>query len=99
MKLTIVSDSQSEKLIPKISEYANTQNKVNVSDLSANHPYHIKIEELSRKLWAPPTKTVLRDSGWFYERSRGQYNEMLASGSRNVLKIKYPKTQLLLKQI
>lgn len=97
MKLTIVSDSQSEKIIPKISEYANTQNKVNVSDLSANHPYHIKIEELSRKLWAPPTKTVLRDSGWFYERSRGQYNEMLASGNRNLLKIKYPKTQLFTK--
>ncbi|QKQ68888.1 AIPR family protein [Acinetobacter sp. 10FS3-1] len=97
MKLTIVSDSQSEKIIPKISEYANTQNKVNISDLSANHPYHIKIEELSRKLWAPPTKTVLRDSGWFYERSRGQYNEMLASGNRNLLKIKYPKTQLFTK--
>lgn len=97
MKLTKVSHEQSEIVVPRISQYANTQNKVNLSDLSANHPYHIRIEELSRKLWAPPMKNALRDSGWFYERSRGQYNEMLASGSRALLKIKYPKTQLFTK--
>ncbi len=94
MKLTKVSHEQSEKVVPRISQYANTQNKVNLSDLSANHPYHIKIEELSRKMWAPPAKNALRDSGWFYERSRGQYNEMLSSGNKVLLKIKYPKTQL-----
>ncbi|MBR8607078.1 AIPR family protein [Acinetobacter baumannii] len=63
MKLTKVSHEQSEKIVPRISQYANTQNKVNLSDLSANHPYHIKIEELSRKMWAPPAKNTLRDSG------------------------------------
>lgn len=97
MKLTKVSHEQSEKVVPRISQYANTQNKVNLSDLSANHPYHIKIEELSRKMWAPPAKNALRDSGWFYERSRGQYNEMLSSGNKVLLKIKYPKTQLFTK--
>ncbi|MDM1757673.1 AIPR family protein [Acinetobacter sp. 256-1] len=97
MKLTKVSNTESEKVIPRISQYANTQNKVNLSDLSANHPYHIRIEELSRKMWAPPTKNALRDSGWFYERSRGQYNEMLSSGNRILLKTKYPKTQLFTK--
>lgn len=97
MKLTKVSHEQSEKVVPRISQYANTQNKVNLSDLSANHPYHIKIEELSRKMWAPPAKNALRESGWFYERSRGQYNEMLSSGNKVLLKIKYPKTQLFTK--
>lgn len=97
MKLTKVSHEQSEKVVPRISQYANTQNKVNLSDLSANHPYHIKIEELSRKMWAPPAKNTLRESGWFYERSRGQYNEMLSSGNKVLLKIKYPKTQLFTK--
>lgn len=94
MKLTKVSHEQGEVVVPSISKYANTQNKVNISDLSANHPYHIKIEELSRKIWAPPAKNTLRDSGWFYERTRGQYNEMLASGKNGLLKIKYPKAQL-----
>lgn len=97
MKLTKVSHEQSEKVVPRISQYANTQNKVNLSDLSANHPYHIKIEELSRKMWAPPAKNTLRDSGWFYERSRGQYNEMLSGNNRVLLKIKYPKNQLFTK--
>ncbi|HHP0322131.1 AIPR family protein [Acinetobacter baumannii] len=97
MKLTKVSHEQSEKIVPRISQYANTQNKVNLSDLSANHPYHIKIEELSRKMWAPPAKNTLRDSGWFYERSRGQYNEMLSGSNRVLLKIKYPKNQLFTK--
>lgn len=97
MKLTKVSHEESEKVVPRISQYANTQNKVNLSDLSANHPYHIRLEELSRKMWAPPTRHVLRDSGWFYERSRGQYNEMLSSGNRILLKIKYPKNQLFTK--
>ena len=97
MKLTKVSHEQSEIIVPRISQYANTQNKVNLSDLSANHPYHIRIEELSRKMWAPPTKNLLRDSGWFYERSRGQYNEMLSTGNRVLLKTKYPKTQLFTK--
>ncbi|MEI1707516.1 AIPR family protein [Acinetobacter baumannii] len=97
MKLTKVSHEQSEKIVPRISQYANTQNKVNLSDLSANHPYHIKIEELSRKMWAPPAKNTLRDSGWVYERSRGQYNEMLSGSNRVLLKIKYPKNQLFTK--
>lgn len=97
MKLTKVSHEESEKIVPRISQYANTQNKVNLSDLSANHPYHIRMEELSRKIWAPPTKNALRDSGWFYERSRGQYNEMLNQGNKNLLKTKYPKAQLFTK--
>ncbi len=46
---------------------------------------------------APPTRHILRDSGWFYERSRGRSNEMLSSGNRILLKIKYPKNQLFTK--
>src|SRR5699024_3890388 len=44
MKLTVIDDEkQKEELVPQISQYANTQNKVNMSDLSSNHGYHIKI--------------------------------------------------------
>lgn len=52
----------------KISRYANTQNKVNEADFSANHPYHVELERLSRTVWAPGEQ-----SHWFYERARGQY--------------------------
>lgn len=94
MKLSIINyDNTDEGLIGRISEYANTQNKVNVSDLSANHPYHIKLEELSRKIWAPPVPPSHRETQWFYERSRGQYNEQMLKEGR-LGKLKYPKNQL-----
>ncbi len=105
MKLTVINDEkQKEELVPKISQYANTQNKVSMSDLSSNHGYHVKIEGLSRKIWTPPhgktcswtpsnAKTGFRETQWFYERSRGQYDEML-NKQRGVDKLKYPKYQL-----
>lgn len=105
MKLTVIDDEkQKEELVPKISQYANTQNKVSMSDLSSNHGYHVKIEELSRKIWTPPhgkacfwtpsnAKTGFRETQWFYERSRGQYDEMM-NKQRGVDKLKYPKYQV-----
>lgn len=73
MKLTIVPSSQSENVVPRISEYANSQNKVNAADFFANHPFHIKIEELSRRILAPAGSGGYRETKWFYERARGQY--------------------------
>ena len=48
MKLTVVPPDRSEEVVPKISEYANTQNKVNAADFFSNHPFHIRIEQFSR---------------------------------------------------
>jgi hypothetical protein len=73
MKLSVVDEKKSEEVVPKISEYANTQNKVNAADFFSNHPFHVRMEEFSRRLWAPPMSGGLRDSKWFYERARGQY--------------------------
>jgi len=68
VKLTVVNAEQIEDLVPQISRYANTQNKVNEADFSSNHPYHVELERLSRTVWAPGEQ-----SRWFYERARGQY--------------------------
>ncbi len=73
MKLSVVDEEKSEEVVPKISEYANTQNKVNAADFFSNHPFHVRMEEFSRRLWAAPIPGVLIDSKWFYERARGQY--------------------------
>ena len=40
MKLTVVEDKKSQEIVPKISEYANSQNKVNKADFFSNHPFH-----------------------------------------------------------
>lgn len=73
MKLSIVPSILSDTVVPRISEFANSQNKVNAADFFANHPFHIKIEELSRKILAPPGAGGYRETKWFYERARGQY--------------------------
>ena len=73
VKLSIIPQTKVEEVVPKISEYANTQNKVSAADFFSNHPYHLRIEELSRRMWAPSPTGGLRETHWFYERARGQY--------------------------
>lgn len=73
MKLSVVDADKSADLIPKISEYANRQTKVSDSDLFSNHAFHRKMEELSRRVKAPPRPGSQRPTTWFYERAKGQY--------------------------
>lgn len=73
MKLTVIKEqSRAEEMVGFISKYANSQNKINMSDFSANDPYHIKMARLSEKVYVPSEngKSTLR---WYYERARGQY--------------------------
>lgn len=77
MKLTIVEPDLLDEIVPLISRYANSQNKVNEADFSANHPFHVEIEKLSRTVWAPAADGTQRQTRWFYERARGQYQDAL----------------------
>jgi hypothetical protein len=53
MKLSVIDSEQSEMVVPRISEYANTQNRVNAADFFSNHPFHVRMAEFSRRIWAP----------------------------------------------
>lgn len=100
MKLTIVAPEQIEELVPKISEYANTQNKVNAADFFSNHPFHQRMEEFSRRIYAPAVNGGHKQSKWFYERARGQYKDLEAFKTKGELKkvhAEYPKKQLITK--
>jgi hypothetical protein len=79
MKLTIIPPEQLEQVVPKISEYANTQNKVNAADFFSNHPFHLRMEDFSRRIWAPSKEGGLKETHWYYERTRGQYANAQAS--------------------
>ena len=68
-----------DELVRNVSRYANSQNRVSDVDFSANDPFHIQIEELSRTTWAPSVGGVQRQTRWFYERARGQYQDARAS--------------------
>lgn len=98
MKLTEVNQYVGNELIPKIAQYANTQNKIAVADFFANHQFHRKMEEISRRLQVPARPGQRIQSKWFYERARGQYqNERLylTPAKREAHDLEYPAAQVI----
>lgn len=96
MKLSVVAPSRAESVVPKISEYANSQNRVNAADFFANHPFHVRMEEISRRLWARSPDGTFRDTKWFYERARGQYLDAkayLTAAKKKQFDSEFPKAQ------
>jgi hypothetical protein len=104
LKLSVVKNKDNfSEIVSRISEYANTQNKVSVSDLSSNRPYHIQLEKLSRSIYAPYVPGQNVQTRWFYERARGQYkNARLKDGftkaKQRAFDLKYPKNQMFTKE-
>lgn len=100
VKLSVVSPEAAEELIPLISRYANSQNAVRQSDFFANHPFHRRVEEMSRRLLAPATDGSQVQTHWYYERARGQYlNDQagLTSGQKSKFVVMNPKKQVITK--
>lgn len=75
MKLTEVDNDadKSSDLIRNISRSSNSQNKVSDADFFATHPFHIRMEQISRRIFAPASGGAQYETKWFYERARGQY--------------------------
>lgn len=73
MKLSVVQPSLGADLIPMISRFANSQNSVRASDFFANHAFHRRMEEISRRVLAPAAASSQVQTHWYYERARGQY--------------------------
>ena len=78
-----------EGLISDISKYANSQNSVRLSDLSANRPFHIEVEKLSLTVYCPDGV-----GRWFYERAAGSYKTMLTREGTTPAKLRKLRTDL-----
>lgn len=77
MKLAVVVDSNSmDDIVPKISLYSNSQNKIQTADFASNDPFHRELEIISRKTTSPSINGRMGIQ-WFYERARGQYANAL----------------------
>ncbi len=95
MKLTILSEENPE-FVSNISRYANSQNKVTNADLNSNHPFYIRIEQFSNKVYAPPVNGQTYQTLWFFERARGQYDQnkmMMTKSERQNFERIHPKNQ------
>jgi hypothetical protein len=76
MKLTVIPDhDQAQILIPKISRGSNSQNKVSDADFFSNHEFNIRMQQISRRMYAPAVNGQQYETHWFFERSRGQYDQ------------------------
>ena len=104
MKLTVVDPAYLQEVVPEISRFSNTQNKVTLVDFSSNDSYHVELEKVSRTLWAPAVAGSGQETKWFYERARGQYADAVnrertparqkAFRSQHPLKQKFLKTDV-----
>lgn len=97
MKLSVVSYENAQELIPNISKFANSQNKVSDADLASNHPFHIKFETLSRSIISPPFNGAQFGTYWYYERANGQYRQETYKSTKSIKKqfeMTHPKNQM-----
>ncbi|MBR6205017.1 MAG: AIPR family protein [Candidatus Methanomethylophilaceae archaeon] len=100
MKVSVVDREHAEEIIPKISRSANTQNKVSEADFFSNSPFHKTIQDLSRRTMTPQVSGVPYSTRWFYERTRGQYQQEISrrTGSEaSKFKTENPKSQMFTK--
>ena len=110
MKLTVIDDRETENedgvrfydhMVQNIAKYANSQNKVTAADLFSNDPFHIWMEKMSKKIFAPAIHYSV-PTGWYYERSRKRYEQeqfkLKSEADRKRFRAKYPKEQLITKE-
>ncbi|MBR0592363.1 AIPR family protein [Bacillus sp. FSL W8-0920] len=90
-----------DEMISRISQYANTQNKINKSDLLANTRFMSDLEKFSRNIWIPEKDGRRSESKWYFERARGQYmvdiNRRNRGKEQTDFKKQYPKNKVLTK--
>ena len=102
MKLTEV-DNNAEKsisLIRNISRSSNSQNKVSDADFFATHAFHVRMEQISKRTFAPAVGGAQYETKWFYERARGQYLQAqmrMTKSQKEKFITQNPKKQLITK--
>lgn len=101
MKLTVIPDhEQAQVLIPKISRGSNSQNKVSDADFFSNHEFNIRMQQISRRIYAPAVNGLQYETHWFFERSRGQYDQeqsKMTQAEKKKYQMQNPKEQKITK--
>ena len=103
MKLTAIDESspeESDELIRNISRSSNSQNKVSDADFFASHPFHRRMEQISRLMFAPAADGAQYETKWFYERARGQYLQeqmRLTPAKKKQFELQNPKNKVIKK--
>lgn len=100
LKLSVVRPGIAAELIPEISRSANSQNAVRKSDFFANHEFHRRMEEVSRRLLASAVGGSQVPTHWYYERARGQWlNDQsgMRKSEKDAFGRRFPRSQVITK--
>jgi hypothetical protein len=103
MKLTVIESTLEEEateLVQNISRSSNSQNKVSDADFFSTHPFHVRMERFSQRLYARAVGGSQHETKWFYERARGQYLQKqmrMTAGEKKKFLLQNPKNQLITK--
>lgn len=110
MKLTVLNiendmtedeEAKYQDIVQKISKSANCQNPVSDADFFSNDPFHVTMETLSLKHLAPPVNGSPHQTTWYYERSKGRWEQeqmKMTDAQREKYKAKNPKNQVVKKE-
>lgn len=64
VKISVIRDEEKAKdIVPRISNYANSQTAVKNSDFSSNDPYLVQMEHFSRQEWVPNGNQKSEENG------------------------------------
>lgn len=103
IKISVIKkQDQFSEIVSRISKYANTQNKVNDADFTANNPYLIEFEKMSRMILTPLSSESPLQTTWFFERARGQYKSLrqkdgFTKSRQKAFDQKFPSRQVITK--
>lgn len=100
MKLVLVAPEEAAETVSEISRYANNQNKVSEADFFSNSEYHRHMSRLSARVLAPRSRGAQYSTRWFYERTRGEYDNEKANrtlSQARVFELEVPKRQKITK--
>lgn len=103
MKLTEIEQTLEEEateLVQNISRSSNSQNKVSDADFFSTHPFHVRMEQFSRRLFAKAVAGAQYETKWFYERARGQYLQAqmrMTPAKKKQFILQHPKKQVVTK--
>jgi len=100
MKICVIINDNSSDIIQHISEYSNSQNSISAADFFSNSPFHVKVEQISKRLLAPPKPGTIESTRWYYERARGSYQQdqaFLSPAKKKEFQRINPKSQYITK--
>ena len=72
-EINFEDEKKKSAAISDIARYANSQTQIKESDLAANIDYMLRLDEISKSEWTP-ANSARRNTQWFFERMRGQYD-------------------------